>query len=371
MDVKAQAPGASRPARRPRAHPARVAATMARKELRDILRERTIVVALLVQLFVAGFSTLLSVGLIGLYDPSSVRSSLRADVSYSGPGDNASLLPILESTRLDVHRESAEAGLASFRAGQRLALVQETVEPSGRRNLTIVVADGDVQSTLLVTQVQGLLEKQELALRQANQARLTTTIQHLDAPRAGRFPFAFLYGTLLPLLVLTPVFLSGAIAGDSFQHEVQTKSLSILRSTPASLGSILVGKLVVPVLLAPAQVLLWCGLLALNGAPVANLPLVLAVAAAMALLLCSLGLAVTTTVKRQGQSQAVYAVLSIAIAVTSLSLPRPPLNLFAAIATRSLDAATWTSLAILGAACLAGSVAALAYGVRRLRRDPA
>jgi len=47
--------------------------TIAKRELQVLGREKTIVLALVIQLFVASFSGFLVVGLVSLYDPGSVE----------------------------------------------------------------------------------------------------------------------------------------------------------------------------------------------------------------------------------------------------------------------------------------------------------
>ena len=57
---------------------------VARRDVRSLSREKTIVLALLIQLFVAGFSSFLVVGLTSLYDPGSVSTG---EVEMAVTGD--------------------------------------------------------------------------------------------------------------------------------------------------------------------------------------------------------------------------------------------------------------------------------------------
>ena len=58
-------------------------ATIARRDLASLRSEKTIVLALLIQLFIAAFSSFLVVGLTSLYDPGSVQGG-GVDVGVSG-----------------------------------------------------------------------------------------------------------------------------------------------------------------------------------------------------------------------------------------------------------------------------------------------
>lgn len=343
---------------------------VAGKELRDIMRERTILVSLTVQLFVAGFSAFLSVGLTGLYDPASVAAFPQTDVGYAGPGGFDAYLDGADAPNLDVVHLDANAALQAFREGRLGAVVEETLDEDGVRHLGILLPDGTIEATLLLTQFKGLLQEYEGDLRVAGQDRLTQQLLQAPQPTSSRgASYAFTYATLVPLLVLTPIFLSGAIAGDAFVHEVQTRTLLILRATPLSGAGLLLGKLLVPVLLAPAQVLLWMGLLTLNGIAVPGLPLLLGLSLVLALLMAGVGIALASLIRHEGQVQATYALLVLVLGVSSLLLPHDPLNLLALAATAAMPTSAWVTV---GAWTLVATLSVglgLPFAARRMRRD--
>jgi ABC-2 type transport system permease protein len=165
------------------------------------------------------------------------------------------------------------------------------------------------------------------------------------------------------------VFLSGAIAGDAFVQEVQTRTLLLLRASPMGLQALLVGKLLLPVALAPVQVGLWMVLLGANGIPIHHASGLLALATVLALLLASLAIALAAWVRKEGQVQAAYALVVLVLAVASLLLPHDVLNLVALLATGTPPLTAWSTLAAL--ACAAGLAAAfgLPYAARRIRQD--
>jgi ABC-2 type transport system permease protein len=341
---------------------------IAQKELRDILREKSILVALLVQFFIAAFSAFLAVGLMALYDPASTQAEIRADAVYAGPGGFDEYLQRHANLRLSY--ADAESALASFSAGRVDLVVQESIADT--HTVTLLLPDGRIQTTLLVTQLKGLLQEYETDLREAGQNRLQHELLSLPAPPRDErpLPYAFLYSTLVPLLFVTPVFLGGAIAADSLAAELQSRTLTILRSTPRSIPSLLIGKLLVPVVLAPLQFLLWAGLLWLNAVPVRNLLLLCAASLLLTALLAGTGYALAARLRRDGPTQAAYAFTAITLAAVSLLMPRDPLNLVAVLATGRIDAQAWTSLLLLAAA----SVTAVALGTwdaaRGIRKRP-
>ena len=341
---------------------------LARKDLRDIARERTIIVSLIVQLFVAGFSTFLSVGLMGLYDPSSIDAFPGARVGYAGPGGFDGYLE--SKPNIDVIRLDVADGQQAFQEGRLEAMVEETWDgEAGVRTINLLLPDGTVEGTLLLTQLKSLLQDYQDDLRTQRDDRIEQELLYAPQGTGRSGSFNLVYSSILPLLVLTPVFLAGAIAGDSFLQEVQSRSILLLRAAPISNWSIVLAKLVVPVALAPAQVLLWVGLLRLNDLPVANLHLVLLLTALMALLLAGVSLGLAAWVRHEGQVQAAYALVVLVLAVASLALPADPLNLVGLLASGSTTPAAWTSLGLVAAAALVSTCIGLPYAARRIRHD--
>ena len=341
---------------------------IARKEFADVMREKSLVVAFMVQLFLAGFSTLLLTGLTALYSPEAVERAPPVDIAYVGTGGLDAYLD--DADNLDVMALPMDEALTAFRAGDVFAIVQETaIDPDGLRTINLLLPDGELESTLIVTQLKGILLDYEADLREQRSERLDTTLLHLERDIRPDRPYGFVYGTLLPLLVITPVFLSGAIAGDALSQEAKSKTLVLLRSAPVGPLTLVIGKLAVPVLLVPLQVLLWLGLFALNGFASAQIGLILAAATAMGLFLTATGLAVAALVRDESSTQAVYAVVVLLIAVAAMLLPRDPLNLLALLATGSFDASVGLTLAIIGAAAAIATVAAVLWTRRQIAHD--
>jgi ABC-type Na+ efflux pump permease subunit len=165
------------------------------------------------------------------------------------------------------------------------------------------------------------------------------------------------------------VFLSGAVAGDAFSSEIQNRTLLLLRSAPLSLPRILLGKMLVPLLLAPLQFLLWTGLLALNGLPVRGLGWLSLLSFVLTLLLCSIGFTLAARLRRDGPTQAAYALVAILLSVGSLFLPRDILNLIARLSTGDVDATALASIMFLGLMAVIACALGLRDAARRIRRD--
>ncbi len=328
-----------------------VALAIARKELRDILREKTLVVAFVVQLFIAGFSALLLTGLLALsnaeggIDPSE-------PIAYVGDGGAVRFMD-----GLWVQQLSADEAWNRFDDGRVAAIVFE--ESGDVQTITVVFANGELQTSLIVAALQDAFTEYEDELRASRSDRLDVQLAPVPPP-ARDAAYEFVYGSLVPLLVLTPVVLAGAIAGDSLAQERRNGTLLVLRSTATPLWVAVGSKLAVPVALVPFQVGLWCLLLAANGFPVAW-PALLLMATALAAILAGLGLLLTVMVQDEAVGQAAYAVAVLVVGGSMMLLPRDPLNMMALFAAGVPDAVAWWTLAAMTA--LALPILALATGV--------
>ena len=337
---------------------------LAQKELDDIVRERTILAAIMIQFVVAAFSAFLLVGLTGLYDPASLESGRPVPVAYVGPGG---FVPELaRADTLLVTRTTYEDAFRGFEEGRYTAVVEETyLVADGTRFVEVLVPEDEFQTTLVVAQMRALLQDYEERLREDRSGRLQTALLDPGLEPAPARDQAFTYGALLPLLVLMPAMLAGAITADSFLQERSSGTLRLLLASPLSAGDLIVGKMLVPVLLAPAQVGLWLLLLSLNGIPIENPHWIMGFALLAAWFFAALGVIVAGFVPVEGQAQATYALALIVASFLGFLLPRDPLNLVALLATGTTGDGVSVSLGLL--ALLTAGAAWAAWHIARRR----
>lgn len=333
----------------------RAVRAVAGKDLQDLRREKTLLVAVAVQLFIASFSAFLLFGLQGLNDPASVDARTQAEVYYEGPGGFDEAIRSANGLFLIQDPDAADV------------IVRETIVDDVHEVDVTFVRDG-LTTSLVVARFQVLLGDYEEALREERAHRLDTQLVQLE--QVGAPAYGFAYATLLPLLAIVPVFLAGSVAGDAFSQEIQAKTLTVLRAAPVAASAIVAGKILLAVALAPAQAGLWIALLALNGFPPAHPLTLLGAVTLMGMLLSGLAILVALLLRREGATQAGYALAVLVVIALSVLLPLDPLNLLARIAAGPLDAAILATLAILGAsatAAIATAAAAASWALRRGR----
>ena len=337
--------------------------TIARRELGSLRKEKTIVLALALQLFIAAFSSFLVVGLVSLYDPGQV-DGYEVDVAVTGDAAEDLIRASQEVRGVDAQfyrsEETAMRAFQEYRAtGIDAVLVAETRDQ--RVFVRAVAPDSNVQTTIVVVQLRDVVRSFERAERTDRAAYLDSLPLELP-PEATSSPyFSFTYTILLPLLLFLPVFISGSVAVDSLTEEIDRGTLELLRVAPVSLSDVVDGKLLAAAGLAPVQAVLWIGLLELNGTSVQNVPALLALVAAMALLICGLGAAIALLAPERRAAQFLYSVGVLFVFGGTTLLPNGPVNAASRLAIGSAGRA---ELAAVGVA-VAVSVA-IYVGLRRL-----
>jgi ABC-type Na+ efflux pump permease subunit len=313
--------------------------TVARRELATLRAEKTIVLALLIQLFIAAFSSFLVVGLVSLYDPGSVQG-YDVDVAVTGDATEDLLAAVdsQESVRGDAY-PSRDRALAAFERG-RVDAVLATETRDGRVHVTAVAPDSNVRTTLVVVQLRETLRAFERAERAERAGNLQTA--PLELPPDGRTSpyFGFTYTVLIPLLCFLPVFIGGSIAVDSVAEEFERGTLELLRVAPLGLVDIVDGKVWAAAALAPGQASLWLLLLAVNGTRVASPVALVALVGAVGLGVVAVGAAIALFAPERRTAQLVYSLTVLAAFGATALLPQSPVNAAARLAVGSASAAT-------------------------------
>ena len=334
---------------------------VARRELASLGREKTIVLALAIQLFVAAFSSFLVVGLVSLYAPGATAGAYVVTV---GLGGNASgdLAPAVAAGDSRVVRtyDSPAAARRAFQRGSIDAVLVADRLPDGRTTVDATVPRGGFETTLVVTQLKAALSRYERTRRRALSTRLTRQPLRLPPKRGGNPYFGFTYTVLVPVLAFLPAFISGSIASDSVAEEIDRGTFELLRVAPLSVREILDGKALAFVAIAPAQAACWFAFLGLNGTRIDHPLVVLCVVAAVTCALVGAGIAVALVAPKRREAQLVYSFGALCVFGAATLLPESPQNVVAKLAIGSPTTTTW--LTVAGAVAVGG----LAYaGCRR------
>ncbi|MFB6220080.1 MAG: ABC transporter permease, partial [Halolamina sp.] len=317
--------------------------------------------ALLIQLFVAAFSSFLVVGLVSMYQPGSV-AGITVDAAVTGDAADSLLETLDEQPAMDGEQyETRSAAMDAFRGGDVQVVFEAQRAADGRIAVLTTVPDANVRTTVVVVEVRKALRAYERAERVKRVQYLTNEPLALPGQPGSSPYFGFSYTVLVPLLLLLPAFIGGSVTVDSITEEIDRGTLELLRVAPLSPGAIVDGKLLASVLLAPAQAALWMALLTFNGTPVANLPTLLLLTTAFALAVSGLGAAVSLLTPDRRVAQFLYSTGVLVLFGAATLLPGSPANTIARLAVDSADVIVHATVA--GYVVLA---AAAYFGVRLL-----
>lgn len=335
--------------------------TIAGRELAGLRAEKTILLAIGIQLFIAAFSSFLVVGLVSMYDPGGLDG---AEIEVASAGDAVADLERAadEVSGASVTRyEDASAARLAFERNAADAVVVTNRDEGGGIAVTVTAPDATVETTVIVVQLRELLRTYELNERTSRAAFLSESPLPLPE-RTGSSPyFTFTYTVLIPVLVFLPVFISGSLVVDSITEEIDRGTLELLRVAPITLAEIVDGKALAAVAIAPGQALLWLLLLRANGTPVANIPSILALMTALTTLVVALAVAISALAPDRRAAQFLYSIGVLVLFGGATAMAGGPAN---AVARLAIDSASATTTALVVAYV---AIAAVAYlGVRRL-----
>jgi ABC-type Na+ efflux pump permease subunit len=147
------------------------------------------------------------------------------------------------------------------------------------------------------------------------------------SPKKTSTYFEFIYGILIPLLIFTPVFISGGMIIDMLTEEYERKTLDLLLVSPLSFSEILDGKMITAIIIVPAQAFLWLLLVTLNGVVVNNIGLLLLLCGIVAAIIVILGAMIAVRFKKRMVSQYLYSLVLIMLFLVGYLFANSPFNL--------------------------------------------
>jgi len=314
---------------------------IARKELRGLASEKTILLAILLQLFIALFSSFLMVGLSAMYDPSAYGrvSGVQYGVGITG---NDTILPgLLEDNPSFVPYEmDLSVALAALKERKLAAVIWAggtLPDDNGPVTLTLYTIKNDIQSAVIEVKLKETFLKYEQMLRDIRKDRITEEPIPLRPYRlvtTNTF-YEFIYGLLIPLLLFMPAIISAGLVIDLITEESQQQTLDTLRTTPAALIEIIGGKIGACLILIPVQACLWLLLLSLNRILIANLAEIILLVTLSSFVVILIAAIFALHYQDRTKAQFIFSTAAVILLLLALAFPNNPLNLIALLAAGS------------------------------------
>lgn len=313
------------------------------KEIASVLKEKTIVLAIIIQLLIAAFSSVILIGLMSFYDPSSIgqNTNLHFNVGIVDQSGGP-LASYLSDAGLNVSTySSADDAIAKMRSGSLDSVI---IVPAGTGvvDVQLYLPESDSRSTVLTMVLEEPLKKYENYLREQNGIH----VKYTGIKGKSGTTFEFLYSFIIPLLMFFPAFIAGSMIIDSISEEVENKTLDTLLTSPVSLNTVLFAKVTASIFLAIIQCVTWVALLSLNRLYMDNAVLVLLIAFIVSAFVTFGSAMISMYFKDRERSQFAYSILLLTAAGISLFANPSPISLMARLATGDphvgpLDVAVW------------------------------
>ena len=322
-----------------------------RKEFRGLFNERTILLAVLLQLFIAMFSSFLMVGLTSMYDPSSLSKYSRFRYSVGYCGNDSGLRDYLDrSPDFTVYGMELSPAVAALKERKLAAVIyvpDTAPDADDPVKITLYSLQNDLQSAIVNVKLKDIFLKYEKDLRGVRAARLSEQPIPLEIPaaRGGGDFYEFVYGLLIPLLLFMPAIIASALVIDLITEEYQHETLETLISTPVTFAEVVWGKVLACELLIPLQAGAWLLLLMINGIAIANVPLILAQVTLTSFLPILLGGLTALHYRERTSAQFIFSTALVVVILFVLALPANPLNILTRLAVGTAGLEQWTVLA--------------------------
>jgi len=333
-----------------------------KKELWSVIRDRTILIAVLIQLFIASFSSGLLLGVLSFYDPDTIMQSgnLRVRVGLVGPAGSVLEASMRESgLRVVPYATLAEAEAAFYRNGVSAVIVMPQ-DFGTTTEIKLYLPNSDVVSSLIRMVIQEPLKKYENHLRTQN----GIDVRYADLKGKPSTSFEFVYSVLLPMLMFFPAFVAGSMSIDALTEEVENKTMQTLLSAPLTVQGVVGAKIVASVILSTLQCIAWLGLMLLNGIEIRNLGWILVLAVIVSGLTSTAAMLAAVFLKDRERSQFIYSLALLVAAGIGTLLDFSPIKTISRLGIGDPYTTGWN--VALFALLLAGLYLVLVRASRRL-----
>ncbi len=297
-----------------------------KRELWTVIRDRTIIIAVLIQFFIASFSSGLFLGMLQLYDVDTILrySGGAIRIGVVNATDNQLANFITKHGMTIVPFATLEEAEAGFQNGEAVAILDVPQEADGITEIRIYLPESNTISSIVHMVIQEPLKEYENFLR----IQKGVDMRYTDLQGEPSISFEFVYSVLLPMLMFFPAFVAGSLAIDALTEEFENNTMETLLSAPLTVHGMIHAKVLSVVILAVAQCGLWLVLLKLNGIVIQNtiwVFLLATIVSGITSLAAALG---AVLLQDRERSQFIYALMLLtAIAVSNLLNASPIITL--------------------------------------------
>ncbi len=273
-----------------------------KKDLLLMLRERTFVSIVFLLLFIASISSVVTFGLLLLYNPEYVGYTGKAKVAVVGecflPGECV----------------DSDKAMEMFSRGEVDAVVFVT-KIGNKTYVDILVPEDEIKAIQVMTSLKKELVNYEQKLREkaglpVSKFSFYSKIGKIDPPSGASMVFKFMYLILIPLMSVTTAIVAAGLTIDTICEEIQSRAVEVLLSTPLSPFRVSVSKIATPLIFSTALTFLWLVLLGINGVEISRPVEVFVLSTSISALFISIAYAMSVHFKDRERSQLYFSILA-------------------------------------------------------------
>jgi ABC-2 type transport system permease protein len=301
-----------------------------KKELGSVLRDRTILIAILLQLFIASFSSGLLLGMLSLYDSDTIMrvSGAAIRMGVVNAEDNQLAVIMMDHGLRVTSFETLVEAETAFYAGSVNAIADTPQDVNGITELKLYLPNSDTISSLIRMVIQEPLKQYENYLR--TQKGIDT--HYTDLQGEPSTSFEFIYSVLLPILMFFPAFVAGSMSIDSLTEEIENDTLQTLLSAPITVNGMVSAKIVSVIILSSLQCATWLVLLKLNGIVIQNAGWRFLLATIISGIISTSATLGAILLRDRERSQFIYAIMLLASMAISNLLNLSPITTLSRLA---------------------------------------
>ena len=293
---------------------------MIAKDLKLIGKEKTILSAMGILVFLASFSSIVTFGLLILYKPDVILIS-NVKIGVAGRCE------ILKSVSGVEKYSSLDKAMRDFYSGKVDAVIYLPNESLAKPNfVTVFLPKDEIAGIVAGSKVKEILIEYEKKMRAVRGIPPDDGFKIVDynfnsvVERGSSVTFRFIYSVLIPLLAITTGIIAGGLVVDQITEEFESRTIEVVLSTPMSFREFIAGKIVVSLLVSTLLSITWIALLALN-VEIANIPLLFLTTISFSLILTSAGAVIASYLCDRERSQLIFSFLAISTVTLSFTYP--------------------------------------------------
>jgi hypothetical protein len=296
-----------------------------KKDLRDIVREKTFISTVLLQIFMVGFYTVAIFGIIVIFNPGGSSSSeipLKIIYENEYPSDLVGLVRQNRDFELREVKEFNPENIQDEISGEEVVWIYKRDLDFDYDFVRIFIDSGDFEASFHMSESKKILEEYEVLKRQERTDLRDYPVTEVLGGRdpddftIRRLIFEFTYLIMIPILFFLPIYLSGTLLIDNTTEEFKKKTIGVLLSTPFSLSNIMLQKTAAALLLSVIQIGAWILVITSRGIDInypSQLFMILVLINITMLLVAAL---VSVYFRERVNAQTIFSLLFIIIIVT-------------------------------------------------------